>query len=247
MRRLLAPAVLAILLPAVAAAQVAFDVASIRPSSQNIPFERDGQTSIEHGTLRMRAVTAQVCIAWAYSVSSAQIIGPAALTAKKYDITAKGGGMSETQARLALQALLAERFGLTLHREHRVMQGYILTALAAAKPGPRFHPSPSPGEMVRQNSAAGTVARNITMPQFAGFLSGALRGPVSDQTGLPGPYDLDLDFTPHVDLTGKPSDLPNAAYVLNAALKGELGLQITPRKSSFEVIVVDHLTEPTPN
>jgi uncharacterized protein (TIGR03435 family) len=43
------------------------------------------------------------------------------------------------------------------------------------------------------------------------------------------------------------SERPGVAYVLNAALKGELGLQITPRKTNFDVIVVDHVDDPAPN
>ena len=44
-----------------------------------------------------------------------------------------------------------------------------------------------------------------------------------------------------------PSARPGAAYVLNAALKGELGLQITPRRTDFDIIIVDHVESPSPN
>lgn len=53
---------------------------------------------------------------------------------------------------------------------------------------------------------------------------------------------LDVDLTPT-----DPSLLPGAAYVLNAALKGELGLQIIPRRTNFDVIIVDHVEYPSPN
>ena len=106
------------------------------------------------------------------------------------------------------------------------------SALGVAK----FHPSAAEGEFSRRNSSTGTVAHNITMKQFAEFSSGPLDGPVTDQTNLPGRYDLQLEFTRYVDLApADPSALPSAAYVLNAALKGELGLQITPRRTNFDV------------
>jgi len=250
MRRFLAQALamVALLLPLAAVAQVRFDVASIRPNSQPVPFERDGQISLTHDTLRMRAVSVRACVAFAYGVSTSQIAGPASLSQRTYDITAKAGANpSDTNIRLMLRTLLAERFGLRVHLEQKEMRGYILTVLSSPRVPASFHPSTTAGEMVRHNSASGTTARNITMPQFAAFLTGPLNAPVADQTGLSGEYDLTLDFTPYVDLAAKPFDLPSADYVLNAALKGELGLQLSARRSEFRVVVVDHVGELTPN
>ncbi|MCU1328924.1 MAG: hypothetical protein JWN34_4294 [Bryobacterales bacterium] len=86
------------------------------------------------------------------------------------------------------------------------------------------------------------------MKQFVGFLSGPLEAPVADETSLTGKYDLQFDFARYVEFTSThQSEQPGAAWVLNAALKGELGLQITPRKTNFDIIVVDHVDEPTPN
>jgi uncharacterized protein (TIGR03435 family) len=86
------------------------------------------------------------------------------------------------------------------------------------------------------------------MRQFAEFLSGPLEGPVADQTNLPGEYDLQLEFARYVDLTpADPSVLPGVAYVLNAALQGELGLQITSRRTNFDVLIVDHVEHPSSN
>ena len=83
------------------------------------------------------------------------------------------------------------------------------------------------------------------MKEFADFLSGPLEGPVADDTKLTGEYDLQLDFTHYVDLHADNSELPGTAFVLNSALKGELGLQIIPRKASFNVLVVDHVEVPS--
>ena len=148
-----------------------------------------------------------------------------------------------------LQSLLAERFHLTLHHGQKEMRGYVLTVFSNPPRDPvKFHRSADEGECYRQNSSTGTVAHNITMKQFAEFLSGPLEGPVADETNLPGRYDLQLEFARYVDLTpAGPSALPGAAYVLNAALKGELGLQIAPRRTNFDVIIVDHVEYPSPN
>lgn len=229
-------------------AQARFDVASIRPANESIPFEKDGLTSLSHGTLRMRDISIRGCIAFAYGVSNAQIAGPAALNGQRYDITAEAPATaSESEVRTMMQALLAERFHLALHHEPREMRGYILSVYSPPKDPARFHPSAEAGEVSHQNSATGTTARNISMRQFADFLSGPLDGPVADQTNLSGAYDLNLDFTPYVDLAAKPADLPTVEWVLNSALKGELGLQIVARKASFDAIVVDHVEALTPN
>ena len=231
-------------------APAAFEVASVRPATERVEFERDGQLAVLHGTLRVRAVSIASCVAFAYGVSTSQVVGPASLRDKRYDIVAKAAqNTPEILVRQMLQALLAERFHLTLHHGQREMRGYVLTVFSNPPKDPvKFHPSAAPGEFYRQNSSTGTVARNITMKQFAEFLSGPLEGPVADQTNLPGQYDLRLEFARYVDLTPTdPSALPGAAYVLNAALKGELGLEITSRRTTFNVIIVDHVEDPSPN
>lgn len=227
-----------------------FEVASIRPATQRVEFERDGEIAALHGTLRMHDVPIIACIAFAYGISTSQVVGPASLRDKRYDIIAKAGHeIPETEVRQMLQALLAERFHLTLHHGQKEMRGYVLTVSSNAPRDPvKVHPSATKGEFYRRNSSTGTVAHNITMKQFAEFLSGPLEGPVADQTNLRGKYDLQLEFARYIDLTpADPSVRPGAAYVLNAALKGELGLQITPRRTNFDVITIDHVENPSPN
>jgi uncharacterized protein (TIGR03435 family) len=227
-----------------------FDVASVRPAVERVEFERDGEIAALHGTLRMRDVSLTACIAFAYGISTSQVVGPTSLREKRFDIIAKGEQeSSETQLRQMLQSLLAERFHLTLHHAQKEMRGYVLTVFSnPPRDRIKFHPSAAEGEFYRKNSSTGTVAHNITMKQFAEFLSGPLEGPVADQTSLSGQYDLQLEFARYVDLT--PTDqaaLPGATYVLNAALKGELGLQITPRKTNFDIIILDHVEYPSSN
>ena len=227
-----------------------FDAASILPASERVEFERDGKIRVLHGTLRMRDVSIAVCVAFAYGISVSQVVGPGPLRDKHYDITAKAEhDVPEAQVRQMMQSLLAERFHLTLHHDRKEMRGYVLTVFPNPARDPvKFHPSAMEGEVYRQNSATGTVARNITLKQFADFLSSPLEGPVADQTNLTGQYDLRLDFGRYVDLTpSDPSALPGVAYVLNAALKGELGLQISSKKTDFDVMIVDHVEYPSAN
>ena len=63
---------------------------------------------------------------------------------------------------------------------------------------------------------------------------------VVDRTGLTGPYDLDLQWTP--DQQPLPGDAPGAqsdGVSLFAALREQLGLKLEPTKTPAEVIVIE--------
>ena len=242
--------VLAAAVPCSSFGQMSFDVASIRPATERVANERDGRTTISRDALQMHDVSVRNCVAFAYGVSTSQVAGPASITDKRYDIVAKvDRDVTGDQMRQMMQALLADRFHLTLHHEQREMRGYVMSVFAQPPKDPaKFHRSAAPGEAYHENSATGTVAHNITMKEFANFLSSPLEGPVADQTGLPGQYDLVLYFMSYVDTTETDkSKMPSVESILNAALKGELGLQITAKKAMFDTLVVDRSEDPTPN
>lgn len=230
------------------AQQPSFTVATIRPSSQAVPFEHDGSTDVAGDTLRMRDVTVHTCIKWAYGVQDSQIAGPAWLESEHFDITAKTeGAADEDQMKQMLRALLTERFGLTFHREPREMKAMVLTvANGGAKVKPAAAPDARP---YRQNSANGTVAKSMPIQEFADFISGPLQMPVVDQTALTGKYDFSLDFTPYLPDPTKNMDgtKPDTTAILKAALQDELGLKMEARKTQVEVLVIDHVEKPSAN
>ena len=49
-------------------AQTTFDVATIRLTTEHIEFERDGETTVLHGVVRMHDVPMSACIAFAYGI-----------------------------------------------------------------------------------------------------------------------------------------------------------------------------------
>lgn len=227
-----------------AQAQPSFAVAVIRPSGEAVKFERDGKTETQPGHLMMKDVTVQTCIKWAYGVQRAQVVGPDVLEQDRYDIEAKADEpANDEQMKLMLQALLAERFGLKFHREKRELKGYAMTLI---KPSSKLHPSEGDGKMFRENSAVGTVAKFITMQEFADFMAGPLETPVQDQTGLEGKYDLVLDFTKYLPMEERVMK-PDMLSIVFAAMQGELGLKLQPEKVTVDVMVVDHLEKPSAN
>jgi len=227
-----------------ASGQATFSVATIRPNAEAVKFEHDGRIEVLPDGVRMQDVSLNTCIKWAYGVQDSQISGPSNLQAEKYDIVAKvEAPASQDEMKMMLRALLAERFKLSFHRENRELSSY---ALVVAKGGHKMHEVAGDGKSSRENTANSTIAKSITMREFADFLSGPVQRPVVDKTGLTGKYDFVLDFTSYL-----PADMetmrPNATNILMVALPGELGLRLEPQKEMVEVLVVDHVEKLSEN
>jgi uncharacterized protein (TIGR03435 family) len=97
----------------------------------------------------------------------------------------------------------------------------------------------------------------MTMELLSSELSGQLRGPVTDLTGLPGKYDIDLcwsrDDGPRVVAPpqgGEPAltDFAPSGPTLMQALQDQLGLRLESKKGPVDFLVVDHAEKsPTEN
>ena len=98
-------------------------------------------------------------------------------------------------------------------------------------------------------------ARNMTMEQIADTLQllsmGTLDRPVVDRTGLSGRFDFTVNWTPTPRTSsaavGTPSAPPEDAPSFLEALRDELGMKLSPTNGSVNVLVIDHIEEPTPN
>lgn len=123
------------------AAPLTFSVASIRPHPD--PPHSIG-ISTSGNRLTVEASYVGAVIAYAYDLKNYQLDVPKALPAAfdaMYDIVAQADGdgePSKDQFRQMLQALLADRFKLKVHREMRELPVY---ALVVGKNGPRFKES----------------------------------------------------------------------------------------------------------
>src|SRR5450631_2530798 len=114
----------------------AFEVASIKlnPGGGN-------RVDVAPGRLTVTSATLATCIKWAYGVQDGQISGANSavsdlLGSERYDIIAKSQELvADSQLRLMLQTLLAERFGLRFHQQTREAQ---IFALLVDKNGPKL-------------------------------------------------------------------------------------------------------------
>jgi uncharacterized protein (TIGR03435 family) len=149
-----------------------------------------------------------------------------------------------------LQAALADRCKLVVHRVPGETQGYALMLakkdpnLKALKPAEADEIVPSNalpimggGKMVpiKSNEDPVLTFYQTSMAAFGAMLPFGRPVPILDRTGLTGKYDfklLRLGIAPEI----------NGDWDLAA-----LGLKLVPIKVPIEKIVIDHIEKPTPN
>jgi uncharacterized protein (TIGR03435 family) len=168
------------------AAALAFDVASIKPSEPITPAMV--QAGRIHAGMRIDGSRVDIgnftllqLITKAYDVKTYQVQGPSWMTpaAQRFDIVANlPAGATKEQVPQMLQALLAERFKLVIHRDTKEHNVY---ALVVAKGGAKItqtqEPAPS-GDGAAPNPAI-TGSSSVTINQSKGGAS-----EVSDGAGL---------------------------------------------------------------
>ena len=112
------------------------------------------------------------------------------------------------------------------------------------------------GFLPLQPSASGLLrfgARDVPMAMFAMLFSNPLTGvdrPIFDRTGLPGKFDLIIEFAPQPKLTQPPdasSQSADTGPMFLEALKDQLGLKLESTTGPVDTLVIDHIEQPTPN
>jgi uncharacterized protein (TIGR03435 family) len=91
-------------------------------------------------------------------------------------------------------------------------------------------------------------ARNMSVERIASIFSvvGAFDRPVLDQTKLYGKFDFSMEFTP--EFKGPPDFQPDSAGpTFLEALRDQLGLKLEPRTGPVDVLVIDHVEQPSEN
>jgi uncharacterized protein (TIGR03435 family) len=189
--------------------------------------------------------------------------------------------LSQNELKLAhqhmLQKLLADRFNLILHHETKDLPVY---SLVRAKGDLKIHEAnptdiyssglkTRSGDLVgphmmfmqlRGGQVKGRISgQGVPLALLVEQLSGTLKCPVVDNTGLAGNYDFDLQWTPDdgpisaadgsIDgqqaLQNASSDSPGPS--LFTAIKEELGLELKPQRGPVDTLVIDHIEMPSAN
>jgi uncharacterized protein (TIGR03435 family) len=228
----------------------AFEVASIRvhsfASADRVGPPIAGNRGMFGGNLKQLIIYAYDLKVYQLSGGPAWVTNPSTDT-DYYDINAKAEGdepLTESRARQLLQALLADRFQLRLHRESGEMPVY---ALVVGKSGPKFKESaPDATTRMTPRVSLATVTSAFTkspMSSLVRLLSGAADRPVLDQTGLTGFYDFKIEFARDPAAAAADSSAPS----LFTAVQEQLGLKLEARKASMETLVIDHAERPSEN
>jgi uncharacterized protein (TIGR03435 family) len=186
-------------------------------------------------------------LTWAWQVKNYQIPdAPAWLSQERFEIQGTTGRVSSVdEERLMVQTLLASRFGLKVHRDHREMPVY---AIVVAKGGPRLSIAADVDQRRGRgiNIESGSlVSRAGNMGELVDVLTTNLDRPVFDMTGLTGRYDFNLTWDqPSVPAAG-PSWAPIGPALFSSI--HNIGLRLDPRKASVEILVIDSIGRPSEN
>jgi uncharacterized protein (TIGR03435 family) len=247
-----------------------FDVATIKPNNDAGPGFR---LQLSPTGLKATHASLRNLIAFAWSMKSdTQLIGaPAWSNSEFFDVQAKASEADIQSAkplpmdaqmnnlRLKVQSLITDRFQLKAHFESRELPVYALVVakgglkMKEVQPDPPPPPGtrPSPGAHLPQLRPTGTNQITATawpMSEMTNWLSrlDEVGGRVVvDETGLTGHYDWVLD---QIELRPAAAGTPEEPTVsIFQALPDQLGLKLEPSKAPLEVLVIDHVEEPSPN
>ena len=175
----------------------------------------------------------------------------------------------QQQLLMMMRTMLADRFQLVVRNEKREMPVY---AIVLARPDGKFGPQLKRSELdcnalaeaIKRGEAtppprspdrpfcgtrtgAGTIMTSgVQMADFARNLSPSTGRIVLDRTGLTGPFDIELKFTPDPlgPGVGDPAtDVPS----LFVAIQEQLGLKLEAVRAPVDVLVIDSAQRPTEN
>lgn len=246
--------------PVPTSADVAFEVASIKPNKSG---GTNSSTSGRAGSFTASNITARQLIVYAYRLRPFQLAGgPGWISSDRFDIQARSPENAKPDNPAMTRALLRDRFKLVAHTETRQEQVYALVpARADGRLGPQLKAStqncaPSqPGAASpcgTNTSVNDTIGRMTGIGQSMESLVNALGGfglsrMVLDRTGLKGQFDFELRWTPDNLRAAAGQAQANDAPSIFAALQEQLGLRLESQRGPVEFLVVDRIEQPTPD
>lgn len=233
-----------------------FEIADVHPSPPALIVTFSGGI-LRNGRYELHNATMVDLIRTAYSVTDDKVVGgPTWLGTDRFDVIAKTpAGATQDTARLMLQALLADRFGLTVHNDNRPLPVYVLTvgkgrhklkesdgSKNGCQPQPQGQPQPGVipyAQVSCHNLTSAEIAENLGQMANAYF-----DHPVIDQTKLEGKWDFDLKWTGRAQLAAAGAD----GISVFDAIDKQLGLKAELQQLPQAVMVVDKVNQkPTDN
>jgi len=143
------------------------------------------------------------------------------------------------QQQSMMQALLADRFQLKIHRATKELPIY---NLVIARGGSKLKEANAGESGWESMSSSQFTAKAVSIEDLARSLSNDVGRIVVDKTGLTGKYDFTLKWTP--DSQQESADSGPSIF---AALEEQIGLKLVPAKGPVQSIVVDRVEKPSPD
>lgn len=259
--------------PAAAPAQrITFEVASIKRNisgdqNSSIQSQPGGRVVVTNNTLYN-------LIRNAYGIQRFELVPgkqvPSWIDSERWDILATAPADAprvEEGMQLRLRSLLEDRFKVVARRETREMPIYeLVIARSDGQLGPRMRRSGDECDRAAKERASaagqplpqprdgfcGTRANNgvvsmrgVPLANFVRNMGGMTGRFVIDKTGLTGPFDLDLQWTPDRPSAGPATSSPADGASLFAAVQEQLGLKLVAVRGPVEVLVLDSAERPT--
>jgi uncharacterized protein (TIGR03435 family) len=201
------------------------------------------------GRFRASATTLKFLLEWAYDIQPSQhSSGPAWLGNDRYDVIAKAeGNATDSQQKLMLQTLLAERFGLKFHVEKKKLPVYVISV---GKTAPKLFPPKDdevhsihimPQKDPDQKIASyHVVATRFSLSQLTDTFARQMGRVFVNETGLNGDFDFTLDLTPD---ESRPNPLDPS--ILITAMREQLGLSLKSQDAMVDFLVIDNAEKVT--
>jgi uncharacterized protein (TIGR03435 family) len=164
------------------------------------------------------------------------------------------------ELQLMLQALLADRFNLKIHREKKRLPVYALTV---GKKGTKPNFKKAAGDMIQRQDGTFVkdttlffsrkapddptvhlVVKNRPIQEFVEALSRMMDRPVLNRTGLKGEFGFTVDYERDADASG---NLALVGPSMFTAFQEQLGLKLESVSAPVEVLVIDHADQPSEN
>ena len=218
------------------------------------------------GRFTAQGASLQDLIVFAYDLQPYQIVdGPRWMNTERWDVTASGATGTPADVLRALQQLLADRFLLVVRREMRELPVYaVVLARSDGRPGPQLKRSEIDCDAVQaQAMKTGVIPPNAKqlciaegrigsiriggapLSVFATMVSTRLQRAVVDRTGLTGPWDLTLTYTPEPSQIAQgalsPGDQPAfdpSGPSIFTAVQEQLGLKLDSTRAPVDVLVI---------
>lgn len=255
---------------------LAFEVASIKANKSIDPHSFGTIKGKPGGRLTITGAPLYMIIAAAYNVSfqSPRLSGgPDWIREARYDIeaTAEKGSIpaelspkeQDAKMRLMLQALLADRFHLTMRHESKEVPVY---AVVVNKGGPKLQKSETEAKDCAEPGKEGGVpchrfmggqgrglnGQAVNIADLAGFVENWSDRPVLDKTSLQGLFDIKSEGWAPLIPSGGPhgggeENLADPSRPTLFTIFEQLGLKLEPQKAPVDIYVIEKVERPSEN